>query len=198
MKKLNVLFLENYNVSLAERLIPTADVSEQISLAGKEASGTGNMKFMINGAVTIGTLDGANVEICEEVGNDNIFIFGHTAEEVDELWKKGYASSYYYNRNDSLKKAIDYLQTGFNGRSFADIANYLLFSYGIADPYMCLADFDFYQDAHRDLMEAYGDSTRWNKMSLVNIAKAGKFAADRSIMDYAHDIWHLQRLKSKK
>ncbi|MBQ3081903.1 MAG: glycogen/starch/alpha-glucan phosphorylase [Clostridia bacterium] len=197
-KKLNVLFLENYNVSLAERLIPTADVSEQISLAGKEASGTGNMKFMINGAVTIGTLDGANVEICEEVGNDNIFIFGHTAEEVDELWKKGYASSYYYNRNDSLKKAIDYLQTGFNGRSFADIANYLLFSYGIADPYMCLADFDFYQDAHRDLMEAYGDSTRWNKMSLVNIAKAGKFAADRSIMDYAHDIWHLQRLKSKK
>ena len=192
-EKLNVLFLENYNVSLAEKLIPTADVSEQISLAGKEASGTGNMKFMINGAVTIGTLDGANVEMCEEVGKDNIFIFGHTAEEVDELWKKGYASSYYYNRNESLKKAIDYLQTGFNGRSFSDIANYLLFSYGIADPYMCLADFDFYQDAHRELVTAYEDKEAWNKKSLINIAKAGKFAADRSIDDYARDIWKLKK-----
>lgn len=197
-EKLNVLFLENYNVSLAERLMPAADVSEQISLAGKEASGTGNMKFMINGAVTIGTLDGANVEICEEVGKDNIFIFGHTADEVDELWKKGYASSYYYNRNASLKRAIDYLQTGFNGRSFADIANYLLFSYGVADPYMCLADFDFYQDAHKQLVDAYLDTEAWNKMSLVNIAKAGKFAADRSIMDYAHDIWHLHKLKNRE
>ncbi len=192
-EKLNVLFLENYNVSLAEKLIPTADVSEQISLAGKEASGTGNMKFMINGAVTIGTLDGANVEMCEEVGRDNIFIFGHTAEEVDELWKKGYASSYYYNRNESLKKAVDYLQTGFNGRSFSDIANYLLYSYGIADPYMCLADFDFYQDAHEALVKAYGDKEAWNKKSLINIAKAGKFAADRSIEDYARDIWYLKK-----
>lgn len=192
-EKLNVLFLENYNVSLAEKLIPTADVSEQISLAGKEASGTGNMKFMINGAVTIGTLDGANVEMCEEVGKDNIFIFGHTAEEVDELWKKGYASSYYYNRNESLKKAIDYLQIGFNGRSFSDIANYLLFSYGIADPYMCLADFDFYQDAHKNLVKAYEDKEAWNKKSLINIAKAGKFAADRSIEDYARDIWKLEK-----
>lgn len=192
-EKLNVLFLENYNVSLAEKLIPTADVSEQISLAGKEASGTSNMKFMINGAVTIGTLDGANVEMCQEVGRDNIYIFGHTAEEVDELWKKGYASSYYYNRNESLKTAIDYLQIGFNGRSFSDIANYLLFSYGIADPYMCLADFDFYQTAHKDLVDAYGDSDIWNKKSLVNIAKAGKFAADRSIEDYAKNIWNLEK-----
>ena len=196
-EKLNVLFLENYNVSLAERLIPAADVSEQISLAGKEASGTSNMKFMINGAVTIGTLDGANVEICEEVGKDNIFIFGHTAEEVDELWKKGYASSVYYNRNASLKRAVDYLQTGFCGRSFADIANYLLFSHGIADPFMCLADFDFYQTAHKELMQAYGDEKRWNGMCLVNIASAGRFAADRSITDYANDIWHLTRLRAK-
>ncbi len=197
-EKLNVVFLENYNVSLAERLMPAADVSEQISLAGKEASGTGNMKFMINGAVTIGTLDGANVEICEEVGNDNIFIFGHTAEEVDELWKKGYSSAVYYNRNESLKKAIDYLQTGFAGRSFSDVANYLLFSYGVADPYMCLADFDFYQDAHKKLADAYKDKERWNKMSLVNIAKAGKFAADRSISDYANNIWNMERLITKK
>ena len=178
--------------------MPAADVSEQISLAGKEASGTGNMKFMINGAVTIGTLDGANVEICEEVGKDNIFIFGHTAEEVDELWKKGYSSAVYYNRNDSLKKAIDYLQTGFDGRSFSDVANYLLFSYGVADPYMCLADFDFYQDAHRKLAEAYKDKERWQKMSLVNIAKAGKFAADRSITDYANNIWNMERLITVK
>lgn len=197
-EKLNVVFLENYNVSLAERLMPAADVSEQISLAGKEASGTGNMKFMINGAVTIGTLDGANVEICEEVGEDNIFIFGHTADEVDELWKKGYSSAVYYNRNESLKKAIDYLQTGFAGRSFSDVANYLLFSYGVADPYMCLADFDFYQDAHKKLSDAYKDKDRWNKMSLVNIAKAGKFAADRSITDYANNIWNMERLITKK
>ncbi len=197
-EKLNVVFLENYNVSLAERLMPAADVSEQISLAGKEASGTGNMKFMINGAVTIGTLDGANVEICEEVGNDNIFIFGHTADEVDELWKKGYSSAVYYNRNESLKKAIDYLQTGFAGRSFSDVANYLLFSYGVADPYMCLADFDFYQDAHKKLSDAYKNKTLWTKMSLVNIAKAGKFAADRSITDYAENIWNMNRLITKK
>ena len=130
--KLKVVFLENYNVTLAERLIPASDVSEQISLAGKEASGTGNMKFMINGAVTVGTLDGANVEIAEAVGNDNIFIFGHTAEEVEELWRKGYASSLYYNRSERLKRVIDHLQTGFNGRSFSDVANYLLFSYGIS------------------------------------------------------------------
>ena len=193
-EKLRVVFLENYNVSLAEKLIPTADVSEQISLAGKEASGTGNMKFMINGAVTIGTLDGANVEICEEVGKENIFIFGHTAEEVDELWKKGYASSYYYNRNENLKKAVDYLQTGFNGRSFSDIANYLLYSYGVADPFMCLADFDFYAEAHKKLLEAYADKERWGKMSLCNIAKAGKFAADRSISDYANNIWNMKQL----
>ena len=189
--KLRVVFLENYNVTLAERLIPASDVSEQISLAGKEASGTGNMKFMINGAVTIGTLDGANVEIAEAVGDDNIFIFGHTAEEVEELWRKGYASSSYYNRSERLKHTIDYLQTGFCGRSFGDIANYLLFSYGVSDPYMCLADFDFYVDAHARLSAAYEDRTRWNGMSLVNIAKSGIFAADRSIREYAENIWHL-------
>ncbi|MDL2287066.1 glycogen/starch/alpha-glucan phosphorylase [Eubacteriales bacterium OttesenSCG-928-G02] len=194
-EKLRIVFLENYNVTLAEKLIPASDVSEQISLAGKEASGTGNMKFMINGAVTIGTLDGANVEIAEEVGNDNIFIFGHTTPEVDELWKRGYASSYYYNRSEKLKKAIDYLQIGFNGRSFSDIANYLLFSPGISDPFMCLADFDYYSDTHKKMSACYEDRMKWAKMSLVNIAKAGKFAADRSIKEYAENIWGLEQNK---
>ncbi len=191
-KKLRVVFLENYNVTLAEHLMPASEVSEQISLAGKEASGTGNMKFMINGALTIGTLDGANVEIAERVGNDNIFIFGHTAEEVDELWKKGYASSYYYNRSDILKRTVDSLQNGFNGRSFSDIANYLLYSNRVSDPFMCLADFDFYADAHRKMREAYEDRERWNRMALVNIAKAGYFSSDRSIKEYADNIWHIK------
>lgn len=191
-KKLRVVFLENYNVTLAEHLMPASEVSEQISLAGKEASGTGNMKFMINGALTIGTLDGANVEIAERVGNDNIFIFGHTAEEVDELWKKGYASSYYYNRSDILKRTVDSLQNGFSGRSFSDIANYLLYSNRVSDPFMCLADFDFYADAHRKMREAYEDRERWNRMALVNIAKAGYFSSDRSIKEYADNIWHIK------
>ena len=191
-KKLRVVFLENYNVTLAEHLMPASEVSEQISLAGKEASGTGCMKFMINGALTIGTLDGANVEIAERVGNDNIFIFGHTAEEVDELWKKGYASSYYYNRSDILKRTVDSLQNGFNGRSFSDIANYLLYSNRVSDPFMCLADFDFYADAHRKMREAYEDRERWNRMALVNIAKAGYFSSDRSIKEYADNIWHIK------
>ena len=191
-KKLRVVFLENYNVTLAEHLMPASEVSEQISLAGKEASGTGNMKFMIHGALTIGTLDGANVEIAERVGNDNIFIFGHTAEEVDELWKKGYASSYYYNRSEILKRTVDSLQNGFNGRSFSDIANYLLYSNRVSDPFMCLADFAFYADAHRKMREAYEDRERWNRMALVNIAKAGYFSSDRSIKEYADNIWHIK------
>ncbi len=191
-EKLRVVFLENYNVSLAERLIPASEVSEQISLAGKEASGTGNMKFMINGAVTIGTLDGANVEIAEAVGEDNIFIFGHTADEVEELWRKGYASSYYYNRSENLKKAVDSLQTGYNGRSFSDIANYLLYSYGVSDPFMCLADFDYYCEAHKRLEQRYENREAWNAMALMNIAKAGRFAADRSIREYAENIWNIK------
>jgi starch phosphorylase len=197
-KKLNVIFIENYNVTVAEHLMPAAEVSEQISLAGKEASGTGNMKFMINGALTIGTLDGANVEINEAVGKDNIFIFGHTADEVEEIWRKGYASSYYYNRNADLKRAVDYLNVGFNGRSFEDIGNYLLFSYGVADPYMCMADYEFYADAQKRVGQVYADKKAWNKKSLMNIANAGVFAADRSIGEYAKNIWGLDAVKVKK
>ncbi len=197
-QKLRVVFLENYNVTLAEHLMPSAEISEQISLAGKEASGTGNMKFMINGALTLGTLDGANVEMAEQVGRDNIYIFGHTAPEVQELWDKGYASSYYYNRNPELKAAVDYLQTGFNGRSFADIANYLLYSFGVSDPFMCLADFDFYQEARKQVYADYSDRTTWNKKALANIANSGFFAADRSIRDYAENIWNIKPVKTDK
>jgi len=194
-EKLRVVFLENYNVTLAEHLMPAAEVSEQISLAGKEASGTGNMKFMINGALTIGTLDGANVEMTEQVGRDNIYIFGHTAPEVEELWSKGYASSYYYNRNPDLKAAVDYLQVGFNGRSFSDIANYLLYSFGVSDPFMCLADFDFYAEARQKMYKDYQDREKWNRMAANNIAGAGFFAADRSIKEYAENIWNLKPVK---
>ena len=195
-KKLRVVFLENYNVTLAEHLMPAAEISEQISLAGKEASGTGNMKFMINGALTIGTLDGANVEMASLLGKDNIFIFGHTAEEVEELWRKGYSSSEYYNANPNLKRAIDSMQAGYAGRSFADIARYLLYSHGVSDPFMCLADYSFYADAHDRMLEAYADRNRWNKMSLTNIAKAGFFAADRSIREYAENIWGIKHVKN--
>ena len=196
-KKLRVVFLENYNVTLAEHLMPAAEISEQISLAGKEASGTGNMKFMINGALTVGTLDGANVEMARLVGTDNIFIFGHTAEEVEELWRKGYSSSEYYARSAGLKRAIDSLHEGYNGRSFEDIAKYLLYSYGVSDPFLCLADYDLYAEAHERMLAAYADRKRWNRMSLQNIAKAGFFAADRSIREYADRIWYLRPLKQK-
>ncbi len=194
-EKLRVVFPENYNVTMAEHLIPAAEISEQISLAGKEASGTSNMKFMINGALTIGTLDGANVEIAERVGEDNIFIFGFTAAEVDELWRKGYASSGYYNRNPLLKKSIDHLQVGFCGRSFSDIADYLLFSYGVSDPYMCLADFNYYSEAHERAAAKYEDREAWNRSALINIARAGVFSADRSIKEYADNIWHIKPVK---
>ena len=197
-EKLKVVFLEDYNVSLAESLIPSAEISEQISLAGKEASGTGCMKLMINGALTIGTLDGANVEMLAAAGDDNMFIFGLTASDVDELWLKGYNSALYYANNERLKKIVDYLNVGFAGESFSDIANYLLSGYGIADPYMCLADFESYRQTHENLITAYQDKERWNRMSLMNIASAGYFAADRSIEDYAKNIWNLKKLPNKE
>lgn len=193
--KLSVVYLEDYNVSTAEVLMPASDISEQISLAGKEASGTGCMKFMINGALTIGTLDGANVEMKDAVGDDNIFIFGLNAKEVDELWEKGYRSLDYYANSIRIKKAVDRLNRGFNGVSFSNIANYLIGGYGISDPYMCLADFDSYYIKSEEIVGAFNDKERWGRMSLVNVAKSGFFAADRSIKEYADNIWHLQPVK---
>lgn len=194
-KKLNVVFIEDYCVTLAEKLMPASEISEQISLAGKEASGTGNMKFMINGAVTLGTMDGANVEICDAVGDDNIFIFGMTSKEVDELWKTGYNSTYYYNNNSEIRKIIASLKKGFAGKSFENIANYLLTSSGVSDEYMCLADFDSYIATYNLMDNTYKDTRKFNKMSLVNISEAGKFAADRSIKEYADRIWKIKSVK---
>jgi starch phosphorylase len=197
-EKLDVLFVENYNVTRAERLIPASEVSEQISLAGKEASGTSNMKFMLNGAITLGTLDGANVEIREVVGDDNIFIFGMRAEEVQKLWGN-YEPSNLYTGNAEIRRIVDRLRVGFNGESFADIANYLILrSNNIADPYMCLADYGDYVRAARDVDEAYKDKVKWNRMALINIAKAGIFAADRSIEEYAANIWNLRKVRKYK
>ncbi len=193
--KLNVVYMEDYNVTMSEKLMPASEISEQISLAGKEASGTGNMKFMINGALTIGTLDGANVEMSEKVGNDNIYIFGLKADEVSEIWRNGYSASVYYNNDLNLRKIIEALIIGFNGESFADIANYLLTGSPIADPYMCMADYESYLATQTEMSRLYAtDKRSWNQKSLRNIAAAGYFAADRSIKEYAENIWNLKPL----
>lgn len=199
-EKLDVLFVENYNVTKAERLIPASEVSQQISTAGKEASGTSNMKFMINGALTLGTVDGANVEILESVGEENIFIFGLRANETEELWEKGYYATNYFTSNLKLRRIMEMLKTGFASQSYSDIANYLTLGAGhsIADPYMCLADFDDYMRAHNEMDKAYQNRNKWNRMSLINIAKSGVFSSDRSIRDYAEKIWNMKQVKPLK
>ncbi len=194
-EKLKVVYLENYSVTLAEKLMPAAEVSEQISTAGKEASGTGNMKFMINGALTLGTMDGANVEMFETVGKDNIFIFGLRADEVENLWKSGYNATEFYNNNVRLQKVIDALKKGFNGQSFASIADYLLTTNRVADPYMCMADFNDYLSERAKMEQVYLNREDWAKKSLINISGAGRFAADRSIKEYAENIWNLKVIK---
>ena len=183
--KIKVVFMEDYNVSLAEVLMPAADISEQISLAGTEASGTGNMKLMLNGAITLGTLDGANVEIAQAVGNDNIIIFGMKTPEVQQLQRDGYYPMNYINNNPALKGVIDFLNMGVNGKSFGEITSSLM----NVDPYMALADFADYQKAQAFSAEVYRDKERFARMSLMNISGAGVFSADRSIMDYANNIW---------
>ena len=192
--KLQVVFLENYRVSLAEKLMPASELSEQISTAGKEASGTGNMKFMMNGALTIGTLDGANVEMHQQLGDENIFLFGLTADQVEERRRQGYRSLDYYQQDPVLKRVLDQISAGFSdGRAYTDLTNRLLFGGGggIADEYMLLADFDSYCQAHRRSLEVYKDRRAWDQKSLINIARSGIFAADRSIRDYARDIWNV-------
>ncbi|MDO4731146.1 MAG: glycogen/starch/alpha-glucan phosphorylase, partial [Clostridia bacterium] len=184
--KLKVVYLEDYRVTVAEALIPSAEVSEQISLAGTEASGTSNMKFMINGALTIGTLDGANVEIHEAVGSENMFLFGMTTPEVNRL-KPTYNPMVHYNNNFTIKKALDAMvNPGFGGVRFENIMNSLVHK----DPYMVLADFSDYMITQKKLSSVYEDKKTWNKMSLINIANSGRFASDRSIRDYARDIWN--------
>ncbi len=189
--RLKVVYLENYNVSLAEKLIPAADISEQISLAGTEASGTGNMKFMINGALTLGTLDGANVEINEAVTDENMFLFGMKTPEVNNLKNSGYNPMNYYNNNSELRRVIDFIQKGIGGKQFPEIGNTIIHN----DPYMVLADFADYREAQKKIDEVWKNREKWNRMSLMNISGAGRFAADRAINDYARDIWHTKPVR---
>ena len=187
---LKVVFIADYRVSIAEMLMPAAELSEQISLAGKEASGTGNMKFMINGALTIGTLDGANVEINEQVGNDNMFLFGMRAYEVVAA-KDGYTPRDIYNNDAGIRAVIDMISSGAVGnKNFDSIVHYLLDS----DPYMTMADFASYRDAQERVNECYKNKKDWNQKSLINIAKAGIFSADRSVSEYANNIWKLEKI----
>ena len=183
--KLRVVYLEDYCVSLSERLMPASEVSEQISLAGTEASGTDNMKFMLSGAITLGTLDGANVEIADAAGHENEFIFGMLTPEVNRLKAMGYHPSMFINNDDVAMQVLSFLERGFNGDDFHEVVNNLRSS----DPYMVMADFKAYREAQAKMQAAYTDRTRWNQMSLANIAASGIFSADRSVMDYARDIW---------
>ena len=189
--KLKILFLEDYRVTMAELMIPSADISEQISLASTEASGTGNMKLMMNGAVTLGTEDGANVEIHEAVGDDNILIFGMQTPEVLALQKNGYSPMQYYNNNAELRQALDFIGKGIAGQPFDNIYNTLK----THDTYMALADFADYRATQQKASALYRNRDVWNKMSLTNIAKSGIFSADRSIEEYAKNIWHLSPVK---
>jgi glycogen phosphorylase len=190
--RLKVLFLKNFNVKFAQRVYPAADLSEQISTAGKEASGTGNMKFALNGALTIGTLDGANVEIQEEVGPENFFLFGLTAEEVYEKRAKGYNPQDYYHSQPELKLALDRISSGFfshgNTEVFKSLVDLLLYQ----DPYFVLADFASYIDCQDKVSLAYRDQDRWTRMSILNAARMGKFSSDRSIQDYCEEIWNVK------
>jgi len=190
--KLKVVFLPNYRVSLAQKIVPAADLSEQISTAGKEASGTGNMKLALNGALTIGTLDGANVEICEEVGDENIFIFGNTVEQVHELVSKGYKPGDFYKASEELRAVVDWVGSNYFTPDEAPgilrpLHDNLLYS----DPFLCLADFDAYNECQKKVSSAFLEKSRWAKMAILNTARVGKFSSDRTISEYARDIWHL-------
>ena len=189
--KMKVVYVEDYNVSVAEILMPAADISEQISLAGTEASGTGNMKLMINGAITLGTMDGANVEIFEAVGKDNIIIFGMNAKEVDDLKRQNYNPQSYYINNPHAKAVIDSMMSGIGGRDFQPLVQAL----SVKDPYMALADFADYQAAQARVDEIWKDKKTFAKMSLMNIAGAGIFAADRAVLEYANNIWKAKPVK---
>jgi len=190
-----VVFLPNFNVTNGQRVYPAADLSEQISTAGKEASGTGNMKFSMNGALTIGTLDGANVEIREEVGAENFFLFGLTAEEVQATWTGGYDPMAYYHGNDELRAVIDLIRDGHFSRGdrslFAPVVDSLL----QGDPYRLMADFQPYVECQARVSAAYADKENWTRMAILNVARMGKFSSDRSVREYCERIWHVKPVK---
>ena len=190
--RLKVIYLENYRVTLAEQIIPAADLSEQISTAGTEASGTGNMKFMLNGALTIGTLDGANIEMMEEMGKENIFIFGMTVEEVEELKRKGYNAREYYDKLPELRQCIDQIDSGFfspnNPDQFKDLVNILMNH----DRFYLFADYESYIKSQDDVNKLYQKPNEWAKKALLNIASSGKFSSDRTISEYGREIWGVE------
>ncbi len=190
--RLKVVFLPNFNVSNGQHIYPAADLSEQISTAGKEASGTGNMKFAMNGALTIGTLDGANIEIREEVGAENFFLFGHTAEQVRHLKNSGYSPQEYYQNDVVLKDAVDLIRSGFFSRGdsglFRDLTDNLIYS----DPFQVFADFNAYFQCQEEVDAVYRDTDRWTRMSVLNTARSGKFSSDRTIREYCRDIWKVE------
>jgi starch phosphorylase len=187
---LNVMFVPNYSVTAAERIIPATDLSEQVSTAGFEASGTGNMKFALNGALTIGTLDGANIEIAEEVGRENMFIFGHTVEQIEELRNRGAHPREYFNNSERIRRIMDkFLYDRFSPgepEKFRWVYQRLVESW---DPYFHLADLDAYLDAHAEAEALYDDPTEWTRRAILNVARMGKFSSDRTISEYARDIW---------
>jgi starch phosphorylase len=195
--KLKVVFIANYGVSLAERIIPAADLSEQISTAGLEASGTGNMKFALNGALTIGTMDGANIEIREEVGDENIFIFGLLADEVLELRASGYNPRDYYDRNPELRRVINMIAGNIFSPAEPGIFQPIIDSLMSSDYYMLLADYEDYIRVQDEVAATYRDRDKWNRMSLLNTARIAKFSSDRAIMEYAKNIWNIKPVKVK-
>jgi starch phosphorylase len=193
--KLKVVFIPNYSVTLAEKIIPAADLSEQISMAGLEASGTGNMKFTLNGALTIGTMDGANIEIREEVGEENIFIFGLLADEVVKLKNSGYTPRTYYESNPMLKRVIDMLASDYFNKNEPGIFKSIVDSLLGIDFYCLLADYQSYIDAQDKVSKLYLDTEEWTKKAILNVARVGKFSSDRSIKEYAEKIWKVEPVK---
>ncbi|MDH3727908.1 MAG: glycogen/starch/alpha-glucan phosphorylase, partial [Myxococcales bacterium] len=190
--KLKVVFIPNYNVKTAQLVYPCADLSEQISTAGKEASGTGNMKFSMNGALTIGTLDGANVEIRDAVGAENFFLFGLTADEIHALQETGYRPYAYYEQNPALKGALDLIASGHFSRGDKALFQPLVDSLIYHDDYFVLADFQSYIDCQQEVSQAWADQHQWTKMSILNAARMGQFSSDRTIRDYSRDIWRVK------
>jgi glycogen phosphorylase len=189
---MKVIFVPNFNVKVAQKIYPAADLSEQISLAGKEASGTGNMKFALNGALTIGTLDGANVEIRDEVGVENFFLFGLTAPEVQALKASGYDPAGYYRQNPGLREAIDLIADGFFSHGDRELFRPLVDHLLTRDDYMLLADFQAYVDCQQAVDRAYRDQEHWTRMSMLNVARIGRFSSDRVVSEYCREIWKVQ------
>jgi starch phosphorylase len=187
--RLKVVFLPNFSVSLGQRIYPAADLSEQISTAGKEASGTGNMKFAMNGSLTIGTLDGANIEIREEAGAENFFLFGLTSEEVYALKAGGYNPMDYYENNADLKAVLDRIANGYFSHGDRDLFQPIVDTLLYGDQYMLLADYQAYIDCQEQVSQAYRDQEKWTRMSILNAARMGKFSSDRTIGEYGKEIW---------